>query len=320
MGSSVILPPQGQPGPMQPGEFKNASIPNVVTFALNDVHPPSPLYVQRDDIIVVSAATSLAEQILVGGRLLLPYTPIAGQPENLPSPIPIVGAAGGSNIIALSGQLNTTTFRSFNSIIIQPGEGFLLGLTAQANQAKFRGQTFVVATLRRANAGGLAPEYVLFADYITSNVEAVWPGGRVVQLSEGTGWSHSVQVANPVAGADWSLVMAAGQRAQVKSFSATFTAAAAVANRNINVVIDDGTNVVWQDDVTAAVTATQVVSVNGTQTNAPAGIVATTLFVVLPPNLWLEPTWRLRSSTANIQAADQWSNIWFAVEEMMDGF
>jgi hypothetical protein len=66
------------------------------------------------------------------------------------------------------------------------------------------------------------------------------------------------------------------------------------------------------------VTAGQVAGLNGMTTNVTPGVVTSVLPIVIPPGLFLVPGWRLRAFTNNIQAGDQWSQIWHAVEEWID--
>jgi hypothetical protein len=181
-----------------------------------------------------------------------------------------------------------------------------------------RGQSFARAVFIRGGATSQQQSAMLFADYVSALQPAGWPWGRTVNPIEGPGWRHSVQVANPAAGVDWSLVCGASQRLTPISFSATFAAAVAAGNRAINIIVDDGANIVWQDDLGVNVTASQTVSVNGSTAPVATGITATQLFVTIPPGTILAAPWRVRSSTGGIQAADQWSNIWFQVDDQLE--
>jgi len=174
--------------------------------------------------------------------------------------------------------------------------------------------------MRRGTAGQNPPETFMFADYVGGNSAAQYPNGRALHCTEGPGWSHSIQQANPGAGADWTLTMAAGQRALPKSFTAQLLTSGVAGNRNIELIIDDGANVVWRASAPASVIAGTTQQLSGATTNSPTGVVTTDFSVVIPPNLFLEPGWRVRTATTGILDGDQWSNIWFGVEEWIESF
>jgi hypothetical protein len=301
--------------------FKTTSLPAITRFRWVDVDPPSSLYLLRDDILFMQGinANPLASEVLqFFYRFLRTPEVQGGQPSDLATP-------GGARHVVDYGIIESGLDGVFPgpgpsaaSTTRTLGEGYLLSMAVNCGGNGLRGATFArVAILRGGNTLQFAAQ-VLLADYVTLFAPIGWPGARILHPSEGPGWRHSVQVANPVAGADWAMTIGAFTRRSVISFSATFTASAAVASRNITIIVDDATNTLWQDDVSVAVTASQTASINGAQTNVPVGVIATTLFVTLPPGMILPPTFRLRASTANIQAADQWSNIWFQVEDWLE--
>ncbi len=304
---------------MGPDEFKSGSIPNVVTFGFKEVAPPSTLYIQRDDVLVAQVTSYIpTESVQIAVRIMLPTGPVPGQPQGSDVLVPTIPTPGGNTIVQGSFQAQVVTARVTRQTVFALMEGYLLSVAALAAQATARGNTFVrLILVRNVGAQQTAP-LTLFADYVTNQQAASFPGGRYISSLETHGLTTSIQVANPIAGADWSLICASNQHLAVTSFSATFTAAVAVASRNVTIIVDDGVNTVWQDDATASITASQVASINGAQTQAAVGVITTTLFVVLPPGLELFFGWRVRSSTAAIQGADQWSNIWFAVQQWLE--
>ena len=318
MGSGIILPQPGQPITGPDPDFKRASIPNLVDFGFHNIDPPSSLYIQRNDVLNVEVITNQpAETVRICSRLLLPVMPLPGQPDAGGPVFPTDPTQGGTNIVEGQSIITPTALRTAQFTNIPLMECYLLSVNAFSTVATTRGQTFVQVQLIRAGGGSGAAQ-TLFADYVTLNKNLSYPGGRALNPIEAPGWSHSVQVANPAAGADWTLTVLAGQRFAPKSFNAFFTESAAVANRQVNVIIDDGVNAVWQDDVTANIVAGQAGAVSGAQVNAAVGVFPVELFVVMPPGIFLEPGWRLRTSTTGIQAGDQWSAIWFAMEEWFD--
>jgi len=303
--------------------FKSTSLPAITRFKWTDVDPPSPLYVLRDDVLLLQAIPGQGvgnDTVNFNYRFLRVPEVQGGQPSDLALP------GGGRGVVDYGiidtgvDILNTTT----NGVVVSKtrtlGEGFLLSLAASGSTAPQRGDMFARAVLIRGGGTFGNSAQLLFADYVTAFQAAGWPGGRALNSAEGPGALRALLVGNPAAGVDWSMIVPSATRRKVYSFSATFTASAAAATRNINLIVDDGAgaHIMWQDDVLVGVTATQVVTVNGTQTNVPTGIIATELFVVIPPGLTMAQAWRLRMSTANIQAGDQWSAIALLVEDLVD--
>jgi len=319
VGSSVILPARGQPIEGPDPSFKSGAFPNIVSFGFEKVSPPSTLYIQRDDVLILTAVSALANEVVnFTVRIMLPVAPQAGQPDNPPSPTAVTPGAGGNNIVLSVQTIQLAAARTFKAISVPLMEGYLLSVTATSTLAVTRGQTYCSAFLKRSPAGGPPAQVGLFADYCTPDFLAIYPNGRSLSQVEGPGWSHSVNVANPAAGADWTLTMAAGQRMLVKSLSAVFVASAAVGNRDLSIIVDDGANTVWQDGAALAVTAGQTAGFNVTTASTPTPILASIITVVIPPAIFLVPGWRIRAFTTGILAGDQWSQIWLGVEEWID--
>lgn len=319
----AFLPPPGQPSPKMDPNFKSTSLPAITRFKWQDVDPPSPLYVLRDDVLLMQAVNGQGlanDQVNFNFRFLRVPEVQGGQPSDLAQP------GGGRQVVdygIIDTGLDVLPITANGQTVSKSrtlGEGFLLSVAASCSNAVQRGQLFARAVLIRGGATFGNSAQLLFADYVTGFQAAGWPGGRALNSAEGPGSVQSLQVANPGAGVDWAMSVPGTTRRKVLSFSATLTASAAVASRLISVVVDDGvpSHVVWQTDVNVAVTASQVATLNGTQTNVPPGVITTMLFVVIPPGLSMAPLWRLRTSTSNLQAADQWSAIWLAIEDLID--
>lgn len=320
MGSSVILPAPGQPreGP-DPG-FKSGAIPTSATFKFADVAPPSALYVMPDDQLELVAMSSfVGETVIFRVRFLHVVLPIPGQPDTgTPQGLPVLSSVP-PYIGIYEFQIPITAARTLTVLRPNLGEGFILSVFASSLGVFTRGQTFARAALFRGTAGGATTHnVVLVSEYVDSNYSVSGPGATIKHYLEGPGQLHSLQQANPAAGADWTLTALAHQRLRIESFSAVFTASATVANRNVELIVDDGANIYWRTSAATSITAGQVVTFNGTTTNAPAGVVTTDQSVVFPPTLALPPGHRLRVATTGIQAGDQWSAIWFGVEEWLD--
>ncbi len=297
MGSSVLLPTAGQPKTGADPGFTSASQPRAVTFAFTGIAPPAPLYVRPDELIVITTIASISSTVRVTGKLLL---------------------ADGS-VTGFVNDIVTVADRGVHFAFILLYEGFLLSLSIGnlATTIK-RGTTFIQAAIARGSATFSLGEVTLISDYLATGSGLGWPGGRIQQMVEGPGFLHSVQQANPAPGADWTYTVPSGERQAIRSLAATFTPSAAVANRVPNLAIDDGVNTLWQDAVLTAIPASTPTLITATQSQNRASANAIIQNMLLPPGLNIPAGFRVRTSTTGIQAGDQWSGIFFLLEELLE--
>jgi hypothetical protein len=315
----AFLPPPGQPDPKMDPKFRSTTIPNLTTFSFDGIDPPAGLYVTRDDIIFLNVfSTIAAESVTFTGRFLRVDYPGGGQPDSGPAVFTPPAVKATATIIAPSLVLPVPGARAFATGKFQLGEGFLLSMIANPTLATHRGQTFVVAAINRGIASADPAKEYLFQDYCTQTNSAVWPGGRFLNSIEGPGFKHSIQQANPAAGADWTFTLLANQRLRLETLSAQLAAANAGVARAVELIVDDGANILLRvaANVTQAINTTAQYTVGALST--PSTIVTTDMTINVPTPMILEPGWRIRTNTVNINAADQWSAIWLNVEEWFE--
>jgi len=318
MGSSIILPSPGQPttGP-DPG-FKTAATPNIVTFGFDSLAPPSPLYIQRDDQLLIDAASSVVGSVInVSGRLLLPTTPVPAQPTKSGEGDRLIPWAKGGTIQPLAQNMPITVAYSRTQQSVPLAEGYLLSLYAPGI-GQVAGTTFVRLSILRGTVANQQIVALLCSGYIVGATGIGWPGGRIVTPVEGPGNLRSVTVANPAAGADWSLTVPASARWRVQSWSAIFTASATVASRQVRSQISDGVQIIFSGQAQAAIVASQVAQVSAGQGQVTSTLIATEINPVLPGLLTLPGGFRVQTLTTNIQVGDQWSAIRVNVEEWIE--
>ncbi len=320
MGSSVILPQTGQPGPMKPGEFLSAAIPNVVSFGLDGIAPPSPLYIQRDDQLlldVISLITGI-ETVTFEFRLLQAQPDVAGQPGTNPTGVVVPPGPLNTQTIKRISQVFSAATLLNNTLALPLAEGYLLSGSCTSQSATSRGQTYVSASIIRPGLAQNARVLPLFADYVTQRYRPGWPGSSLRGPSESTGAIQNVLITTPAAGADFSVTVPNPQRWRPICFHGVLTAAVAVANRQVEIILDDGANTYWIDDSSANITASSVNDVTATTTNVPTGVVTTIQNIVIPPALYMTVGHRFRSNTVGIQGADQWSALRLLVEAWLE--
>jgi hypothetical protein len=344
-GTPILLQP-GQPGPMSPDEYKPASVANVATFAFEHIAPPSPLYIQRDDQLVVLAKSSIGgETVTFNVRMLLVPFAQGSQPDvdqqaqEKAAALAAAKAAPAGKIVRVplgpgqviahgviepsSTQLVLPTTFTGQFIQVPLTEGYLLAVAANVLAANARGQTFVRAYVQRGAASlALTNAFeALFGDYCTINGPIGWPNGRLIFPTEGPGNLRSITVTPPGAGNEWSLAVPLGARWAIRSISSTLVTSAAVANRTPTLVIkDNSVHTLFQ----AGNNNNQAASVTDVYSYGPGVAIGqsgpTAFQAAIPDALVLPGQFTIGSLTTNLQAGDAWGPIQVEVEEWIDGF
>lgn len=200
----------------------------------------------------------------------------------------------------------------------EPGDGYLLSLMLQTTSTVRRGQLYCRVDLQRGLQAVPLVYATLINDYVHLGYRPTWPFGKQISPTEGPGVLRSVNIANPAAGADWSVTVPTGARWSIRGGTFTFVAGAAAGNRFARIVFDDGAVILHNTglDQTLVATNARVMSL------APVEYVpvadANDAFVLAPLPMPLFAGWRMRSTTSGILAADQWSNIQMLVEEWIE--
>jgi hypothetical protein len=223
-------------------------------------------------------------------------------------------------IIPFVQTLAPATNRTASTLVFGLTEGVLLSADAIVTAgAPVNGQTFVFLQLCRGLTGAIQRVLTFAQGYITANDSLFFPNDTYLDSLSGPGFQRTVQQANPAAGVDWTVTVPAGVRWQLQSIFAVLTTSAAAANRLPRIQIDDGVNVIFA--VPAAVNETASLAwLNSWGAGAGAGafVDPNAIALALPNDLYLLAGWRVRVVTANIQAADQWSQINLAVRSWID--
>lgn len=274
-----------------------ATTGHVVTFNLKGVAPPSNLYISPDDQLFVSAlSTVTGETLSIFWRTL--------------------GTDG--YIHQGNDALVMTSIGSSMNKLIPLGEGFLLNVeVSNSLTTTQRGQFhFAVYLFRGGSVAAGSQSALLLQDYVDGFTAMGWPGGRIISSVEGPGAIRSIVGTTPAAGVDISETVPARRRWRLQSFLHSLTTSVTVANRQVQLRITDGTNVLWVSEVEA----TQAASLTNTyswavgsgtnQTTFQVNTISRTLAAMV-----LEPGWKIQTVTTAIQAADQWTAPNYSVEE-----
>lgn len=146
-------------------------------------------------------------------------------------------------------------------------------------------------------SAGVGPSSTLTANLAVGGTDEVASTGPALDVSN----------AAPAAGADWTYTVPAGQSFTVETLAFSLTTSAAVANRQVQVIIDDGVNELWRWVAPAVQAATATVEYVGALSTVESGAVRAGVQSFELPNIVLLPGYRIRSITTAIQAADQYT-------------
>lgn len=298
--TTLLQAAKGTPSDATPAPLAGPS--SSVKFSETGVQPPSRVYVQRDDQFAISCMSSQAgETVIVRYRILLPNGAMSTNEQRIVLPTAYV-ANSFTNYFAAA-------------------EGWLLSVAATCLLANKRGQTFV-----RVGLGRNAPAFTniietLFADYVGSFQFIGWPEGRVSDPTESTGAFRRIAVGNPAAGLDWSLIQPQNVRWVLRGVTAVLTTAVAVANRNARLRIQADVTAINRLLPSPADQAASLAITYGTAAGFQAGsaAAAANTWGMDVPVMLDNGAGQIGSLTANIQAADQWSNIIVTLEEWLVG-
>jgi hypothetical protein len=316
----TLLTPPGQPAPLAAGEFVQSGPPTLVTFRFTDVPPPSPLYVQRDDQLVVAGQTlASGEALNIVARLL----PAVGWPPGQPTPsgasaAPAPMPGGPVPIIPITQTLTVAAGASSTQVAIALQEGYLLSLAITGTQATARGQTFCRAYIGRgsqtAYLSGVTA--LLISDYVSRGHAAGWPYGVTKHPLEGPGYVSSINLSNPAAGADWSYYFPNYTQQRLQLASAQLTTSATAGSRNVRVRLKDGVgNVIWLSQAQQSLPASTTNRLAIGSASSSSIIDTTTILCPIPAGLILPPGATVETSTLNIQSGDQWAAIYILAEQ-----
>lgn len=198
--------------------------------------------------------------------------------------------------------------------------GFPLNITVFASAGvPLIGQTFVQVQLVRGFTGATLLLATLLQGYVTSVQAIAYPGSPIIGSLEGAGVLRSVVGTTPGAGADITETVPTGARWEVLTMSATFTASVAVANRFPLYQMDDGVQTFYRFGLLAALTASQVRAIVWHQGGLGAVVDQNnSISVPLPVGIRMAAGFRMRTTTTNIDVADQWSLVRYVVREWIE--
>lgn len=261
-----------------------------VCWDFGDVRPWAPQYIALEDSLLVTVTTGyVGYGVVVNLRILRLDGEIVAMSLQAP---------GGAALATLATKFPLV-------------EGFILSCNVQSAANYEAGVSIYASVQLVRNPGGQGSCYAtLCAGYCGWNWGFGYPQSPVQRPSDGLGRPYGTDQAPPAAGADVIFSCPAGLDIRVTSVTATLVTAVAVANRYPTLIVDDGVDVYMTIPAPAVQLASTTVVYTWGEDLAATAVVNGVVTMPLPNNLLLESGDRIRTSTAGIAAADQWSAMW----------
>lgn len=281
------MPDPGGTPPTGPQPAQIQTRPPQIRFQVGNVPPSQFLYLQDNDFLAFTFFTNSAPaQVQLTYRYLTPQGEIKQ----------------GTQQFALLGAIN-----SFNFTL---GECWLISFGLQRVSPNFQAViTFAQALIiRDQNTGAGQNIYgIIWQGFVQTSSGNGWPGTPAKELLDGPGNIRTVVGTVPAAGADISETVPNNRRWLLLSLSASLTTSAAVANRNPFALFDDGANIFFRGVSFLSQAASLNVGYTFFSQISSAAIVAGSVPLNAPLPLPIRGGFRIKTSTLNLQAADQWT-------------
>jgi hypothetical protein len=222
-------------------------------------------------------------------------------------------------VLAFERDITPTTDRAATTEDHQVGEGLLIYLTALLVSGNAsRGQTYCRVRILKGKGAGALPFAVLLQGYVSDDYSPSWPHGKQEGPLEGPGVLRSVTGTNPAAGAELSETVPTGARWHLHSLSASLVSDATATTRRVRFLVDDGTTVLgeWSEltGQTASLTGVYTFATQGVNLNYTNNVAS----VPAPITGQLLAGWRIRTTTLNLAAGDNWGAPQLLVEEWIE--
>lgn len=199
------------------------------------------------------------------------------------------------------------------------GAGFLLSCVATlASGNASRGQCYVRAMVQRSTGTPMVKLHNVLGGYVTDDYSPSFPYGKIEGPLEGPGNLRSITGTDPAAGSEMSESVPTGARWRLHGVQVVMVADANVANRQVVLKIDDGTNLLFSAGATVNQTASQSNRMYFASYGTEDTSNSSALLNFIPVTTLLLPGWRIRTITDNLQVGDNFGAPQLAVEEWIE--
>jgi hypothetical protein len=261
--------------------------PEQVDLSFDEWTPQRPSFVHVGDTLVVMVSTSFLCTLALTYRVLRPDGQVIVSQETL----------------KLSG--GEPHFFTFN-----PPTGILLSVSLW-QLSGFINDEFMwgCVYLSRPVLGQALPMEILCGGYITLNVGISYPNGGFVNGESEQGNISSRTINPPGAGNDFIYATASFQRDHLWSIVATLTTSATVANRTVQLVVDDGAAISFISPTGVAQAASLAWTYCWGAFPFATLQQGTNQWIFMDNTLRGFQGFRWRSVTTNLQVGDVWSSM-----------
>jgi hypothetical protein len=216
--------------------------------------------------------------------------------------------------------MTPATDRSATTLEFGIGKGFLLNVSvfASSGQPKI-GQTFASLRVIRGLGASSTVLGTVVQGYVTSTQDLGWPGSPLSDSISGGGVHRTIVGTDPGATTEFAETVPTGARWEVLTVYNGLTTSAVAGTRTPRLILDDGSVEIARiaNPLTIAQSDTNLFQWQAGAT--PDGTSDPDIGIaVLPSPTILLAGHRLRSSTGNMQAGDNWSAPVLTVREWLE--
>ena len=223
------------------------------------------------------------------------------------------------NVVAFSEVHTPNTDRTAAAETWRRSPSWLLDLSVGVTGATpLRGQTFVRLDVVRGMGGADIVLSTLLRGYVTSGQRLGWPGAPQEDPLDGQGALRSIGGTDPAANTEISETVPTGARWRVLAVSFQLVTDATAANREVSIVLDDGTNTLFTSPAAFNHTASLTRRYSAASMGVASVPTQATDRQIVIPDLRLPAGARIRTATTAIQATDNYGAPRLLVEEWLE--
>lgn len=269
------------------------------------------------------ALTDVQRAAIGGAFYLAPYTNLRLSVFNAAAGVTVTLAG---QILGLDGEVRPfqfamvpTTARAVSTAIFSPGCGWLLHaeLLASAGTPR-KGQCFARLELIAGREGGTLTLGTILQGYVQDTSALAYPGSAIVASPDGAGVIRSVTGTDPAVNTEIAETVPTNARWRLISIFLELVTDATVANRTVTLLVDDGANTLSSVSASAAQTATQTRQYSAYPGGGAPRLDSTVFYLPTPPGIMLMGGFRIRTTTANRAAGDNYGAPQLLVEEWIE--
>lgn len=260
---------------------------------------PHAYYCDDDTFLRISVLGSGTQTIIVTGRFLT----LDGE------------------IKALDHRVVSTGSRTVPDTLIRAlGYGWLLNITVISGAAVLGlAQKIVSVDLVRGPGGNGGTLATLIQGPVSSLQRQAWPGSLLTTSLDVAGILRSITGTDPAANTEISETVPTGARWKLRAIGVTLVTDANAANREVSIILDDGTTTLYEAASGFSHVASTTVRYSGAIIGALTAPAQAVRRQIILPDLWLPGGSRVRTVTTNIQVTDNYGAPQLLVEESLEG-